>query len=308
MPINFEIPGVEGATEITVEEGSAVVFCGANGSGKTRLAVYIEERLGLQAHRISAHRALTLNLTVPRIDEQSALAGLRTGHRDPAVPDALAYRRSRRWQRSAAVSLLNDFDFLVQFLFAEQANIALETHRRIRAGDDGPADATKFEQLVDIWDRLLPHRQLVVRGDNILVQSPQDNTSYTASELSDGERAIFYLIGQTLVADEGALLIIDEPELHVHRSIMHRLWDELEGARPQNTFVFLTHDLDFAASRSAQKFVIQEYRPIPAWTLDTVPKGTGFDEQVTTLILGSRKPILFVEGTDESLDKNLSQN
>ena len=55
MAITFEIPGVEDSTEVTVEEGSAVVLCGANGSGKTRLAVYIEGRLGLNVHRISAH-------------------------------------------------------------------------------------------------------------------------------------------------------------------------------------------------------------------------------------------------------------
>ena len=232
MAIAFEIPGVERTTEVTVEEGSAVVFCGANGSGKTRLAVYIEDRLGLRAHRISAHRALALNPNVARIDEQSALAGLKTGQRDrdAAMANPLVYRRDRRWQRSAAVSLLNDFDFLVQALFADQTNTALETHRKNRAGDHSPADPTKFERLTDIWQRLLPHRQLEVRGDDILVRGPQDAATYTASELSDGERAVFYLIGQTIVADDDALLIIDEPELHVHRSIMDRLWDELEGA------------------------------------------------------------------------------
>ena len=303
MAITFEIPSVEGSTEVTVEEGAAVVLCGANGSGKTRLAVYIEDQLGLNAHRISAHRALALNPSVPRIDEQSALAGLRSGHKDAGKGDPLGYRRNHRWRGSAVVSLLNDFDFLVQVLFAEQANTALRTHQRIRAGDYSPADATKFEKLVAVWQRLLPQRELEVSGDNILVRSSRDNATYGASELSDGERAIFYLIGQTLVAEEEALLIVDEPELHVHRSIMDRLWDELEGARPKNAFVFLTHDLEFAASRNAQKFVVREYSPTPAWTLDRLPEEAGFDEQVTTLILGSRKPILFVEGTAESLDK-----
>ena len=74
--------------------------------------------------------------------------------------------------------------------------------------------------------------------------------------MSDGERAIFYLIGQTLLADENILLIIDEPELHVHRSIMSKLWDELEAIRADCALVFITHDLEFAASRAAQKFVI----------------------------------------------------
>ena len=72
--------------------------------------------------------------------------------------------------------------------------------------------------------------------------------------------------------------------------------------RPTRSF-FITHDLEFAASRTAEKFVIREYSPVPTWTLEAVRHETGFDEQVTTLILGSRQPILFVEGTEDSLDK-----
>ena len=174
--------------------------------------------------------------------------------------------------------------------------------RPIVAGDYSPAKPTKFEKLGEIWHRVLPQRRLDVRGDDILVQDIAGDVSYSAADLSDGERAVFYLIGQTLVTDANAL-IIDEPELHVHRSIMDRLWDELEAARPESVFVFITHDLEFAASRTAQKFIVKEYSPTAAWTLEAVPEATGFDEQVTTLILGSRQPILFVEGTEDSLDK-----
>ena len=125
---------------------------------------------------------------------------------------------------------------------------------------------------------------------------------YTASEMSDGERAIFYLIGQTLNAADDSVLIVDEPELHVHKSIMSKLWDDLEAARPDCSFVFITHDLEFAASRPAQKFVIRDYDPAPRWTIQRVPEDSGFDEDVVTLILGSRKPVLFVEGELSSLD------
>ncbi len=120
--------------------------------------------------------------------------------------------------------------------------------------------------------------------------------------MNDGERAIFYMVGQTLVAAENSLLIFDEPELHVHRSIMGRLWDELEACRQDCAFVFITHDLEFAASRVAKKFVLRDYDPAPRWTIEAVPENTGFDEELTTLILGSRRPILFVEGDQTSLD------
>ena len=111
------------------------------------------------------------------------------------------------------------------------------------------------------------------------------------------------MIGQTLTASESSLLIFDEPELHVHRSIMANIWDELEAARKDCAFVFITHDLEFAASRVAQKFTISDFDPAPHWTIGEVQKNTCFNEEITTLILGSRRPILFVEGVENSLDQ-----
>jgi ABC-type dipeptide/oligopeptide/nickel transport system ATPase component len=301
MAFDFTIPTTEEPTEVSVESGSSVVFVGANGGGKTRLAVHIEDSLKLNAHRISAHRALTLNPSVAKIGEQMALSGLRTGY--AAVNAHAQHRIGHRWTSNAAVSLLNDFDFLVQALFADQANKALETHTRVRAHDFSPAEPTKLERLKEIWERMLPHRHLHISGDDIKIANPDFNTQYQASEMSDGERAIFYLIGQTLVAANDSLLIVDEPELHVHQSIMAKLWDELEAARQDCAFVFITHDLWFAASRTAQKFVIRGYDPSPRWSIELVPEDTGFGEELTTLILGSRQPILFVEGIDVSLDQ-----
>ncbi|WP_202946573.1 AAA family ATPase, partial [Achromobacter arsenitoxydans] len=264
------------------------------------LSVHIENTFNLDAHRISAHRALTLNPSVPKISEREAIRGLRTGLNHASA--GVQHRAGNRWQSKQAVSLLNDFDFVVQALFAEQANTSLATHKNVRAGTNQPPNPTLFERLTDIWQRLLPHRVLHISGDDIQVSPPNTDTRYNASEMSDGERAIFYLIGQTLVAAPNSLLVIDEPELHVHRSVISKLWDELESARQDCAFVFITHDLDFAAARIAQKYVIRDYDPAPRWTLDVVPDDTGFSEQTTTLILGSRRPILFVEGDTDSLD------
>ena len=276
-----------------------MVFVGANGGGKTRLAVRIESDLNLNAHRISAHRALTLNPDVAKISERKALSGLRTGHAD----GGLAHREGVRWKKNAATWLLNDFDFLVQALFADQANIALKTHQKNRKGDHSLSDPTKFERLVSIWERLLPDRQLHISGDSIKASIRGSKTYYKASDMSDGERAIFYMIGQTLAAASNSILIFDEPELHVHSSIIAKVWDELEAVRQDCAFVFITHDLKFAAARVAQKFIIRDFDPSPHWTIEKVPENTEFNEEITTLILGSRRPILFVEGDENSLDQ-----
>ena len=311
MDHELSIPGPNGPTKLTVPPGSSVIFVGANGSGKTRLAVYIEDCLAENAHRISAHRALALNPEVQKIGEEKALNGLRTGH-GGSVGFSTSTRTGKRWRGKAATTLLDDFDFLLQALFAEQANTALETHKRVRSNRDiikEEINGTNFERLKEIWTSLLPHRTLTVSADNIIVSPPEPNEQYSASELSDGERSIFYLIGQTLTAKKDSLLIVDEPELHIHRSIIDKLWDKLQSARSDCGFLFITHDLEFAASRPAQKFVIREFTPKPEkWTIEAVPEDSGFSEEITTLILGSRKPVLFVEGDERSLDRSIYKN
>lgn len=302
MPFTLTIPASENQLQVILEKGTSTVFVGANGSGKSRLAIHIEDQIGESAHRISAHRALTLNPGVPKISERRALKGLRFGYSSDETN--VDYRSNHRWQNKEATFLLNDFDPLVQALFAEQSRTALQTHNNARSGTAHEAMATKFERMKSIWSALIPHRTLLIDGDDIQVQTSNGATPYSAADMSDGERAIFYLIGQVLVAADDSLLLIDEPELHVHRSIMNNLWDQLEAARPDCTLLFITHDLEFAASRIGRKFVIREYNatPNPSWSIETVPEETGFSEEITTLLLGSRRPILFVEGGRNSLD------
>ncbi len=307
MSFEFSIRTDQGEKDFELSPGSSLIFVGANGSGKTRLAVQIEQDLHLQAHRISAHRALTLNPDVEKISEEKALSGLRTGD---ISEEAIRYRERRRWGSNGAVKLLDDFDFLIQALFAEQSNTSLKAYQNSKQRhfnseadeQDEQFQFIKFDILQKVWDRLLPHRQLHISGDNIQVSLRGSNPTYNAFEMSDGERAIFYLIGQALVAKEESVLIVDEPELHVHRSIMSKLWDELEATRSDCAFVFITHDLEFAVARTAQKWVIKDYSPTSLWTIEEVPEDTGFDEELVTLILGSRMPILFVEGDHGSLD------
>ena len=142
MSFQFSIPTDQGNTNFELPSGSSLIFVGANGGGKTRLAVQIEQALQLRAHRISAHRALTLNPGVAKISEREALMGLRTGYANEKA--GIIYRETHRWQKKGAVQLLNDFDFLVQALFAEQSNTSLRAYRRYKPG------ATETDQPVSV--------------------------------------------------------------------------------------------------------------------------------------------------------------
>lgn len=286
--------------ELTLRAGKTTIIIGANGSGKTRLAVYLEEQLGEKAHRIAAHRALSLNPNVDKIPESKAKKYLTYG--DAWDDISISNRKYYRWKNNAPTSLLNDFDRLLQYLFAQQNNLAVENNQKLNRREKITNSKTKLDILQEVWERLLPLKKLHITADDIRVSSIGiESADYSASEMSDGERAVFYILGQVLSANEGSILIFDEPELHIHKSIISNLWDEIEKLRPDCSFLMITHDIEFAATRVAKKYVIRNYYSDPAWDISEIPDSE-LDEQTITLILGSKKPILFVEGDKTSLD------
>ena len=298
---NVNIPRKDNSNlELTLETGKTTIIIGANGSGKTRLAVYLEEQLGEKAHRIAAHRALNLNPGVDKISESKAKKYLIYGSAWESV--SISHRKIERWRNKAPTSLLDDFDRLLQYLFAQQNNLAVENHQKRNRGEEITNSKNKLDILQEVWERLLPLKKLHITADDIRVSSIGiKSADYSASEMSDGERAVFYILGQVLSANEGSILIFDEPELHIHKSIISNLWDEIEKLRPDCSFLMITHDIEFAATRVAKKYVIRNYYSDPAWDISEIPDSE-LDEQTITLILGSRKPILFVEGEKTSLD------
>ena len=298
---NVNIPRKDNSNlELTLKAGKTTIIIGANGSGKTRLAVYLEEQLGEKAHRIAAHRALNLNPNVNKISESKAKKYLIYGAEWDGI--SISYRASRRWDNKAPTRLLNDFDYLLQYLFAQQTTLAVENNQKLNRGESITNSKTKLDILQEVWERLLPLKKLHITADDIRVSSIGiESADYSASEMSDGERAVFYILGQVLSANEDSILIFDEPELHIHKSIISNLWDEIEKLRPDCSFLMITHDIEFAATRVAKKYVIRNYYSDPAWDISEIPDSE-LDEQTITLILGSRKPILFVEGEKTSLD------
>lgn len=285
--------------------GDEHIIVGANGCGKTRLAVHLENTLQGDAHRIAAHRALTLVDDIQKTSEDLALQGLRFGTAQPNASVGWNTRSVHRYGRGKeAVALLNDYQFLLQALFAERANSVMNARQRAIDGEcsaDGVLAPTKLDSVKKLWELVLPHRKLKIDNDKINVIAP-DGSEYQASQMSDGERAILYNIGQVVLANPNQILIIDEPELHVHRSIMSSLWDTLISHRKDCGFIFITHDLDFASTRTGTLYSIRSYSPAAGWDIEAVESTDGLSDETATLIRGSRKPILFIEGVGETLD------
>lgn len=292
---------------LSVESGRSIIIIGSNGAGKTRLGVHLENGLGKAVHRIAAQKSLTLNDRVELISLERAENSLRFG-----APDGhTGHKLNNRWGSKPVIHLLNDFDALLQTLFAEHNRIASEHLKQRKIDPNTPIPVTKLERIKSIWDNLLPHRVLEISEATIRVKPlAKEAESYSGSQMSDGERAIFYFLGQSFLAPTKSALIVDEPEGHIHKAIVGPLWDAIEKARPDCGFIYITHDLDFAVTRpSAAQYFVRSYTPgqnappsPESWEIAVLPESTGLPEHVVAELAGNRKPVLFVEGESGSLD------
>jgi hypothetical protein len=96
--------------------------------------------------------------------------------------------------------------------------------------------------------------------------------------------------------------------LHINKSVLNRLWDAIESARTDCAFIYITHDVDFASSRhAATKYAVRAYHKVPTetWDMEIVPEDADIPDDIVATIIGSRRPVLFVEGDGGSLDSAL---
>ena len=287
-----------------LDAGHSTIFVGANGAGKTRLGVSIENQVpDAKIRRVAAHRSLVMPDQLSSMSYDRALRALETGY-----PDVGGLKSAHRYQQKPEVVLLSDYDYLLQALFAQQNREAVEHLEKHTSNRNQEPPVTVLSKLKNIWERLLPHRKLRLLEMSIevmLVGAPADS-NYPGSQMSDGERVIFYLIGHCLITPADSVIIIDEPELHIHKAILGKLWDFIEAARKDCSFVYITHDLDFLVSRpTAAKFVVRSYSPTSNWELEPVPSGIEIPDRVISELIGSRQPVLFVEGNRESIDATI---
>jgi hypothetical protein len=284
----------------TIECNGVLVAIGANGAGKTRFGVWMENSDPQRTHRISAQKSLAFPNEIQPVDLKRAEAFLRVGDE---YADQPGRRNAVRWNGRPETHALDDYLSLTRYLFSEEHDKSI-SYRHVMKNTEQyyrPPE-TKLDIVKRIWESTLPKRELRIGGAKVQACRRGSDVLYDARDLSDGERVIFYLIGQALSAPSDGMLIIDEPELHLHRAIQGALWDAIEAERPDCTFVYLTHDLDFAASRKgAKKIWLREYEN-EQWEWKLIPETEAFSEPLFLEILGSRKPILFVEGDKGSLD------
>ena len=287
---NIQIPEMNTNKNISIPLEKNMVIVGANGAGKTRFGSKLEQ-INNPSKRISAQRYLQINDIVEKKDYETAYNQLNSAYKNkpPIQPQ-------------------NDFQHVLISLFAQESRRNEDAITKIKARGNLSKDelpTSVKEQVVEIWNFVFPYRELNLEKDKI--QATSDSQKFSGSEMSDGEKVGLYLISQTLLAEKDCLLIVDEPELHLHKSLMVRLWNKIEEYRQDCTFIYITHDLDFAVSKPTSKLLwIKNYQN-NMWDFVELEPNDIIPENLYLEVLGSRKPILFVEGEKGSLDVQVYQ-
>lgn len=283
-----------------------IVAIGANGSGKTTLSNELKKYLPENGVVISAQKVLIIpsfsgisnfDKTNKKLQStQSADKSLKTTY--STENNGNAYQ--------ILVQLGGEFQILLDNLLAERSAIRNKFCDALNGGGDNiKVPKTKLDIALSIWNSMIEHRIIECNdGINITLKST-NSIPYPAHQMSDGEKVALYLIAQVLQAPKSGFIIVDEPEMYLHKTILMKLWDILEKERQDCIFVFLTHDLDFATSRVTSKKVwIRSFTYPNKWEIENIPEND-LPEPLLLELLGSRKNILFCEGKKGSIDEKL---
>ncbi|MCY4132105.1 MAG: AAA family ATPase [Nitrospira sp.] len=290
---------------VSVEVGQQLYVVGANGTGKSALFQHwVSSAGGSAIKRIAAHRQTWFesgNLDFTARSRRDFEMHVRSWDREV----------NARWmehspaQRQSAVL----FD-----LVAKENSRAREIARLVdnrqtdKAKEFAGKSESPFEQLNDLLGLGNLDISLSNSNDEEIVARHRDgDTTFSIAQMSDGERSAAIMAAHVLVAESETVFLIDEPERHLHRSIIEPFLVALFAQRGDCTFIISTHEIALPIANTAAHVVILRScvwngsQP-RAWDAEVLESGATLPEDLKRDILGARRRILFVEGTPNSRD------
>jgi ABC-type cobalamin/Fe3+-siderophores transport system ATPase subunit len=276
-----------------------VVVIGANGSGKTSISNKFKELMSDNGVVISAQRILF----VPTFDSIHNPSTTLNALKQVQIVD-----KTNKGDNFAI--LQSEFEIVLRNLLADNNKLSSEYRTlAIKLANENieipPPLKSNLDRTFEIWNSLIEHREIVcIDGMNISIRL-DNGTYYPAIKMSDGEKVILFLISQVLQAPQDGFVIVDEPEMYLHKTILKKLWDILENQRQDCLFIYMTHDLDYATSRiTAKKIWIKSFTHPETWDMEPLPEND-LPESLLMELLGSRKNILFCEGEKGKIDEKI---
>ena len=195
-------------------------------------------------------------------------------------------------------SISNTFTKLITLLVKDYTNIVT---RRSRKEKDLPP--TLWDRVEQIWNQIFPEIIFELEPDDRVIKVEKNGSKYSINGLSDGERCILFYIGNVLLAPENSYIIVDEPETFLNGAVYNELWDLLISERPDCQFIFASHNMDFVQSRTNAAYIwCKKFEAPYSLEYQILDDSLNLPLDLLTEVSGTRKPILFCEGTKTSID------
>ncbi|MEM7792709.1 MAG: AAA family ATPase [Verrucomicrobiota bacterium] len=288
----------------TIKSGELLFLVGANGSGKSTLMHEFAKQNYGKVRRIAAHRQVwfnsnAMNLTPASREQNEKNISSQDRQEQSRYRDDYAAMRSQ----VTIFDLIDSENVEARRIgdAARSGNMALVEEL---AREQAPL--SKMNDILRISN--LDISILAVEGSKLMAVRGS-NPPYSIAELSDGERNALLIIANVLTAPPNTLILLDEPERHLHRSIVSPLISTLLGYREDLAFVVSTHDVLLPLDQNSSSALlsrIYNHRP-RSWTIDYIESVQELDEDIAAAVLGSRRKILFIEGLSSSLDLQIYQ-
>jgi len=306
MSFNLSVPSLASPSlNFIVQAGETLFVLGGNGAGKSSLMhlFYISNQAG--ARRISAHRQTwfqTSSIGISGREKQTTETNIRNTDVSPEA----------RWSDSnpaarAGISIYELID-------SENTRARLIT-KEVDARNIVAAEALSSKDApIKIINELMCLSNLpieiAIAEDQQVVASKNGGAVYSIAKLSDGERNALLIAADVLTAKPGSLILIDEPERHLHRSIISPLLTELFARKSDCAFVVSTHEVMLPLDNPHARTLLvrgctYNGETVTAWDADLVSSEAEIVDDLKRDILGGRRKLLFIEGTESSLDKPL---
>ena len=303
---NWAIPRLSGASlPLSLNVGDCLFVVGPNGSGKSALIQHlVTQHEGRNVRRIPAHRQTWLGSGSLELTPLSRKE-FEQRHTDLERNYEALWQEYEADQKQAAVL----FDLVArENTRARSITSFVDGNDLEKASKLASKSVSAFAQLNDLLVLgALPIDLENSNDEEILAKNRRSNASYSIAQMSDGERNAAILGATVVTAKAGTVLLIDEPERHLHRSIIVPFLAALFAKRGDCTFVISTHELTLPTANPAARILMVrscewESNRAKAWDIDLLEPNAKLPEELQLAILGSRRKVLFIEGTGTSLD------
>lgn len=272
---------------------STTVIIGANGAGKSSLINELRKNSIDEMYVLPAQKLLYfVSNTFGRdsINKDQYIANLKNVE--------TKYNTIQIQTQKIEDDFSSAFTKLITLWVKDFAKVVTDNARGV-----GEVSIALLDRVEQIWNQIFPEITFYPEPNDRVLEVIRNGNKYSINGLSDGERCVLFYIGNVLLAPENSYIVVDEPETFLNAAVYNELWDLLISERPDCQFIFASHNMDFVQSRTNATYIwCKKFEAPYNLEYQKLDDSLNLPLKLLTEVSGTKKPILFCEGTKTSID------